>query len=225
MAHEPERDTRGQWWRTQIVLLAAPEPAAAELRVARRRARVASGGARLRVAPSLAGIRGRSGVPGPAVRGRVACARGRVVHETRRRAVVEAQIAPADERRGTRRDLTHPFGAPPTSADTPVSPHRSTGPATPVSDASACPAQAVTEDEAVAGETGARAGAAANRPALGAAALNSSIEEIARLSREDFDGGELSSTPARASSRRGATRCCRGCPAVGSSIVPACRTI
>jgi hypothetical protein len=30
-AHEPERDARGCWWRTQIVLLAAPSPTAAEL--------------------------------------------------------------------------------------------------------------------------------------------------------------------------------------------------
>ena len=99
VAHEPERDTRGQWWRTQIVLLAAPDPTAEELRVARRRARgwrrrERARRRRLRVAPSLAAIRGRSGVPGPAVRRRVARARGRVVHEARRRAAVEAQIAP-----------------------------------------------------------------------------------------------------------------------------------
>ena len=39
VAHEPERDERGAWWRTQIVLLAAPVPTADELRVARARAR------------------------------------------------------------------------------------------------------------------------------------------------------------------------------------------
>ena len=36
VAHEPERDNRGQWWRTQIVLLAAPERD--ERGAARRRA-------------------------------------------------------------------------------------------------------------------------------------------------------------------------------------------
>ena len=192
VAHEPERDTRGQWWRTQIVLLAAPDPTGEELRVARRRARgwrrrERARQRRLRVAPSLAGIRGRSGVPGPAVRGRVARARGRVVHETSRRAAVDEQIAAADERRAACRDLTHPFGAPPTSADFPVSPHGFGGPATLVNGAAACPAQTVTEDEAVVVETGARAGAADDRPALGAGALKGSIEEVASLSREDFD--------------------------------------
>jgi hypothetical protein len=85
------------------------------------------------------------------------------------------------------RDLTHPFGAPPTSADTPVSPQRSRGPATPVNGGAACSAATVTEDEAVVVETGARAGAADDRPALGAGALNSSSEESADLSREEFD--------------------------------------
>jgi len=38
VAHVPERDGRGQWWRTQIVLLAAGDPTAQELRIARVRA-------------------------------------------------------------------------------------------------------------------------------------------------------------------------------------------
>jgi hypothetical protein len=69
VAHVPERDTRGQWWRIQIVLLAASDPTTQELRVAvvrargwRRRER--SRRCARRVAPSLAAIRGRSGVPG-----------------------------------------------------------------------------------------------------------------------------------------------------------------
>jgi len=37
--HEPERDGDGSWWRTQIVLLAAPEPSPGELAVAHKRAR------------------------------------------------------------------------------------------------------------------------------------------------------------------------------------------
>ena len=39
VAHEPERDSAGRWWRTQIVLLAAPDPTAEELRIAAQRAR------------------------------------------------------------------------------------------------------------------------------------------------------------------------------------------
>ena len=38
VAHEPERDRSGRWWRTQIVLLAAPHPTAEELRIATQRA-------------------------------------------------------------------------------------------------------------------------------------------------------------------------------------------
>ena len=68
VVHEPERDADGLWWRTQIVLLAAPAPSASELRAARKRARGWRGRERARrrrgrVAPSLGGIRGRSGVP------------------------------------------------------------------------------------------------------------------------------------------------------------------
>jgi hypothetical protein len=39
VAHEPERDGQGLWWRTQIVLLRAPAASEPELRVALRRAR------------------------------------------------------------------------------------------------------------------------------------------------------------------------------------------
>jgi hypothetical protein len=37
--HEPESDRAGRWWRTQIVLLEAPELSEQELRIARNRAR------------------------------------------------------------------------------------------------------------------------------------------------------------------------------------------
>src|SRR3954469_2701585 len=65
VAHEPERDERGGWWRTQIVLLAAPTPCAEELRVARARARGWRARERARQrgarrAPSLGAIRARA---------------------------------------------------------------------------------------------------------------------------------------------------------------------
>jgi hypothetical protein len=68
VAHEPERDCNGLWWRTQLALLAAPAPAEDELRRAGERARGWSvrerhRRLRARIAPSLGGIRGRSGVP------------------------------------------------------------------------------------------------------------------------------------------------------------------
>src|SRR4051794_24487494 len=39
VVHEPERDGDGRWWRTQIVLVRAPEPSSGELAIARRRGR------------------------------------------------------------------------------------------------------------------------------------------------------------------------------------------
>jgi hypothetical protein len=68
VAHEPEKDGDGLWWRTQLVLLAAPTPADGELLRARQRARGWSARERrrqlaTRTAPSLGAIRARSGVP------------------------------------------------------------------------------------------------------------------------------------------------------------------
>jgi hypothetical protein len=67
VAHEPERDEGGRWWRTQIVLLVAPEPSQAELRLAVRRARRWKARARRRRAlasgSSLESIRRRAAVP------------------------------------------------------------------------------------------------------------------------------------------------------------------
>jgi hypothetical protein len=119
--HEPERDNRGQWWRTQIVLLAAPEPTPEELRVAAARARGWRGRERARrrrarAAPSLAAIRDRSAVPSASTCRRVARERAGVVYALRRRARVEEQVARAAAVRGSCGVLTHPFGAPPASA-------------------------------------------------------------------------------------------------------------
>jgi hypothetical protein len=100
VVHEPERDGDGVWWRTQIVLPTAPTLESAALLRARRRAR--GWGARelrrrrvARIAPTLAVIWARSGVPGAAARAR--CARGGelAAHEARRRAAAEARIARA----------------------------------------------------------------------------------------------------------------------------------
>ncbi len=110
LAHEPERDTAGMWWRTQIVLLTAPEPGAAELATARGRARgwkrrERARQRRARVAPSLAAIRGRSGVPCRRRRARAAIERGVLVRERARRAAAEEQISRAKAMRAARRDL------------------------------------------------------------------------------------------------------------------------
>jgi hypothetical protein len=121
-AHEPERDARGWWWRTQIVLRAAPAPTAEELRVAQRRARAwrvreRARQRRRRHACALATIRARAPEPRPGTRRRLARARAIAAHEARRRAGVEAQILAGRALAQGCGLLTHPFGAPPTSAD------------------------------------------------------------------------------------------------------------
>ena len=122
VAHEPERDERGWWWRTQIVLLTAPAPNAEELRVAQGRAqgwraRERARRRKHRRACALATIRSRASQPQQSTRSRLARARARAAHEARRRALVEAQIETGRATAHARGVLTHPFGAPPTSAD------------------------------------------------------------------------------------------------------------
>jgi hypothetical protein len=122
VAHEPERDARGCWWRTQVVLLSAPPPTAEELRIAQRRAqgwRVRERARRRqqRRACALATIRSRASEPRRSTRRRLARVRAEAARDARRRCRVEAQILIA---RALSQDcglLTHPFGAPPTSAD------------------------------------------------------------------------------------------------------------
>jgi len=122
VAHEPERDQAARWWRTQIVLLSAPAPDAHELGVARERARGwlcrerRRRRHRHRHGHSLAAIRRRSVVPGRRSRTRLGRVRAVGAREARRRAEVDRAIAAADAVRGHRGLLTHPFGAPPTSA-------------------------------------------------------------------------------------------------------------
>ncbi|MEO8691003.1 MAG: hypothetical protein ABI611_22665 [Solirubrobacteraceae bacterium] len=183
VAHVPERDVRGQWWRTQIVLLAAGEPAAQELRVAGVRARGWRRRERARrrvwrVAPSLAAIRGRSGVPGRASRARIARARTRVAHEVRRRAAVDAQIARAGKLREDCGLLTHPFGAPPASAETSGSPRRSRRSVTPGSAAplAGSSVQASMENGALVEGTGARADGVSGRAAAVARPVIKSVQ-------------------------------------------------
>jgi hypothetical protein len=205
VAHVPERDGRGQWWRTQIVLLAAGDPTVQELRIARVRARGWRRRERARrrarrVASSLAAIRARSGVPGCPSRARVARARGRVLHELRRRATVEAQIARAGELHEARGLLTHPFGAPPTSAETSGSPKRSRRSATPGSAAPLvwCAAQALMENGALVERTGAPADAAGAQAAVPARPASKECSEgIERLSPGDFDALVLRRVEAR----------------------------
>jgi hypothetical protein len=160
VVHEPERDGDGSWWRTQIVLLAAPEPSARELAVAVRRARrwrsrERARRRRARIAPSLGAIRARSGVPSARTRAQRAVARRVVVHKSQRRAAVDAQIAAAS----ACRDLAHPFGAPPPSAPSPVASIRSRSSATSQSAASSAhrSLQADPNCVAVVAETGASA--------------------------------------------------------------------
>src|SRR4051794_33199867 len=178
VVHEPERDEHGSWWRTQIVLRRAPTLEGSELADARRRAK--GWGARERArrraarqAPSLGAIRVRSAVPGPAVRARLARARGFAAHDARRRALVEAQIAEAQRRREACRDLAHPFGAPPPSAlpRSSEQPVRRPGAVEAAGSAACRAARTVQGHGSVVVETGARGRAA---PAIAAATPASS---------------------------------------------------
>ncbi|MDA0141183.1 hypothetical protein [Solirubrobacter deserti] len=154
VVHEPERDDGGRRWRTQIVLQRAPGPAVHELAAARRRAcrwraRERARRQTARRAPALGAIRDRSAVPAARTRARLAVARRVEEHERRRRAAVEAAIA--------HRELTHPFGAPPPSAPSPVSAKRCRRPETSQIGVPAVrlAARAAWEVETVVAETGA----------------------------------------------------------------------
>ena len=167
VAHEPERDEHGRWWRTQIVLLAAPEPSAAELRVASGRARgwrarERARRRRQRRACALATIRRRASAPQRGTRRRVARGRAKALHEARRRRAVEEQLKGAGAREEAPRDLTHPFGAPPPSADVLATATRRTQEQAPETGVSAAvrPAPTPMARRAFAAETDARARAA-----------------------------------------------------------------
>jgi hypothetical protein len=105
VAHEPERDEYGRWWRTQIVLLLAPEPSAHDRRSAERRVRGWRSRARRRrrrgALPrrSLESMRRRTAAPDRRTRARLARCRRRSEHERRRRADVEQTIAAARAQR------------------------------------------------------------------------------------------------------------------------------
>ena len=193
-AHEPERDDDRVWWRTQIVLHAVPTPADSELRVARARARAWGLRERRRqalprVAPALAGIRARSGVPQAATRARIARGREIAAHESRRRARVEVQLQRAQELSEVSRDLTHPFGAPPTSAVSLNSANGSRRSETVQIEGSASihPALTVKDHVAAADKTGAHGRAACAIATTAPAPRTAGTEEVVHLSREDFD--------------------------------------
>ena len=194
-AHEPERDARGRWWRTQIVLLAAPAPTREELRVAGRRSRGWRARERARRregrrACALATIRARASEPRRGTRRRLARARAGAALEARRRGRVEAQILAGRARADGRGLLTHPFGAPPTSADAMESSKRSEGAQTSRNWAPACARSAQTLEEAPSFV----AGTGAHTRAAGARALTATppepqgcTEEIGRMPPGDFD--------------------------------------
>jgi hypothetical protein len=194
VAHEPERDQAGRWWRTQIGLLPAPQADAHELGIARERARGWTRRERLRRrrrrGGSLAAIGRRSVAPGRHVRARLARARTAATRETRRRAGVEHAIASAHAMREHRGLLTHPFGAPPTSAGVPVSPSGSGRAQTPRVGvrAAARSAQTFTMQRSSAAGTGAQARAAgAWAVAVAPAQHTECSEEIGRLAPDEFD--------------------------------------
>jgi hypothetical protein len=194
VAHEPERDNRGLWWRTQIVLLYAPEATEEELRMARRRARRWRSRERARrragrIAPSLGAIRERSAAPSRGRRARIARGRAINAQSARRLAAVEAQIAVGEALRSVCRDLTHPFGAPPTSALKLVSPERSRSSVTPRVEARAAvyAARAPLGDGAVVAETDARVAGAPGRPIATLPPKTAASEESGSLSLEEFN--------------------------------------
>jgi hypothetical protein len=195
VAHKPERDQAGRWWRTQIVLVAAPAPDAHDLCVARGRAH--TWGRRERVrrrrrrrGRSLAAIRRRSVPPGLRSRTRLGRARATAAREARRRVAVERTIAAGQVVREGRGLLTHPFGAPPTSAGAPGSPSRLRREQTSRVGAPASARSAPTSKvaPAFAAGTGAHAPAASARaPAAAPPAPKECSDKIGRLPPGEFD--------------------------------------
>jgi len=195
VAHEPERDERGWWWRTQIVLLTAPAPNAEELRIAQRRAlgwraRERARRRQHRRACALATIRSRASQPRQRTRSRLARARARAAHEARRRALVEAQIETGRAVAQARGVLTHPFGAPPTSADARECSKRDQRAQTPQdwAPAAARSAQTLNMAPTFAAGTGAHVRAASGG-ALTATppGPEQRIQEIGRMQPEEFE--------------------------------------
>ena len=195
VAHEPERDQRGWWWRTQIVLLTAPAPTAEELRVAQGRAqgwraRERARRRQHRRACALSTIRVRASQPQQRTRSRLARARARAAHDARRRALVEAQIETGRAVAHARGVLTHPFGAPPTSADAKQSSKRGQRAQTPQDWAPAATRSAqtlkVTPTSAAGTDAHARGASGGARSATPAGPKQRS-EEIGRIPPEEFD--------------------------------------
>ena len=192
VAHEPERDRAGRWWRTQIVLLAAPDPTAEELRIAAQRARgwrARERARRRRVGHGsrLAAIRRRARTPSRATQARLARAWTRRRHDARRRAEVEATIRRGAERAAL---LTHPFGAPPTSAGSParLRSERYGRAVALLGSAASRPAPTSQVRQSLAAETGARTKSAIG-PAFdaGQADPNCGSEEIGPDTVADFE--------------------------------------
>jgi hypothetical protein len=199
VAHEPERDARRCWWRTQIVLLTALTPNAEELRVAQRRAqgwraREWARRRQTRRACALATIRSRAAEPTPRTRSRLARARAGAARGARRRTVVEAQIETGRAIAHARGVLTHPFGAPPPSADVLEASKRHERRQTPRAWVSATPRSAQTLKIApslVAG-TGAHTRAASSGPPTTTPpAPEQRSGEIGRRSPEEFEAWVL----------------------------------
>jgi hypothetical protein len=186
VAHEPERDGRGCWWRTQIVLLVAPEPIRGEMECARTRARgwrrrerarrSAGCGARSR----LAAIRARAILPSASTRRRVAMARRAALAQRRRDARVDGEL---EHRRAVSTScgvLTHPVGAAPSAPRLSGHPKRSKRPGTPESVVLAAPLSAQTSrvDEAFVAQTGARDVGASAQAAWRSDAQTAGSEEV-----------------------------------------------
>jgi hypothetical protein len=194
-AHEPERDARGWWWRTQIVLRAAPAPTAEELRVAQYRARgwrarERGRARRRRSACALATIRSRASEPQRNTRRRLARARAGAAHEARRRVSVEAQILAGRGLAEDRGLLTHPFGAPPTSAHAQESSKRQEKGHTPHSwaPAAARSAQTLEGTPSFVAGTGAQPRAASDQALMATPAdRQERNEEIAPMSAGELD--------------------------------------
>jgi hypothetical protein len=196
VAHEPERDNTGRWWRTQIVLLDTSTPDRHELDTAQRRAREWSRrerrrrGRRRPRGRALDAIRRRSSAPGRLSRARLGRARTVGAREARRRSAVERAIAAGEAVREHRGLLTHPFGAPPTSAYVQESPPRSKRARTPLSGirAAARSAQTLEEAHVLAAGTGAHARTASPRaPTTAPPEPQGCTEEIGRMPPGEFD--------------------------------------
>jgi hypothetical protein len=160
-------DEHGYWWRTTVELLPPPPVDVEDLARARERMKgwtARDARRRGRACPprrSLQAIRRHAQQPGGHARRQLALERAQQVHEGRRRRAVDAALdVSADSRESHKKDLRHPYGAPPTSVHHLVALEALTT----SEPSSASPVPTITEGSAFAAHAGAHAHEASPNP-------------------------------------------------------------